>query len=51
MRMSECTKRTTNLTSEWEPASTIPPAQTYLGESWFTLIQAVTELASLRGDH
>ena len=48
MRMSECTKRTTNLTSEGEPSTV--PAQTYLGDSRFTSIQAATELA-LRGDH
>ena len=48
MRMSEHTKRSTNATAEGEPSTV--PAQTYLGDSWFTLIEAATELA-LRGDH
>ena len=48
MRMSEYTKRTTNATAEGESCPV--PAQTYLGDSWFTSIQAATELA-LRGDH
>jgi len=48
MRMSEYTKRTTTATAEGEPSTV--PAQTYLGDFWFTSIQAATELA-LRGDH